>query len=900
MLIVVDDKPRTHGVIEYLENGTNGDRDIKDKRVTLYGDIDVLDQTIKIAQKKNYNEAYRNIVLSFSEDMLETQTLQDITESFIKQYTSGYRGDEYVAYAEAHLPKIKEMIDPETGQVTTRKPHIHIAIATYSPKLERRLELGHHGNRYGSDNHELGLWKNWIEQRYGLESPVARSVQKDISDIVVMKDRRDAVQPLYRAIGDHVDAIETFEDLKNVLIQAGAKTITESTPKARTRYLSVTLDGGKTYRLKGPLFGRESFADALNQIKSDMEEGGYKERKQGKFVPRPPKLEEITAKREEYITKRAAAARRRAKEREKREAEELQFTGEGRQKRKVIFLFFSRANTEARSIYGQEIGYNLKGLWIGKFNNQPVPMTVIKSNAKNIHVVDKGNEIVAKGENMTEQAAIMFELAIAKGWHDIHLEGDDIDLDEIIEIARERGLHIPIYVDGVQIYFPASDKPRKPDVISKIENKTHEKNVSKEMIRSKIQEEEMNKTPEFTVQLAKRVLKGDDFLSYLNASHGINPSKYKVWVHQNGEQRIKCGSRNYSLTDFLTKEMSLDYKTEALPLLEKIYDTYAAQYVADIAAGKTSDQKPSRRVFDKEAEKSQRITTKSFLDKHIVPYLDRADLVRIKYNSDGSTKGKQVFESGIKSDVIYDRIGKANCYFDNMINQENIYLAQREDSMTQLIWLDDIKPENIDQTMTLVETSPNNYQSFMKLDRPVTMSEARKIREILADYYDADPAAKGNIQPMRLPGFENQKPKHQSDGKGFLVAVRQESDFVFSADELLLEYEVQHEDLQEEGEQILEVRNLSKLRTIEEFKYEDRSTRDFHFARYLARSGLADQEIKAIMKDQIKDLSERKKDHADNYLDRTIVAARARKYSQSTRDKVLRDFVKKSIEQKIK
>lgn len=898
MLIVVDDQARTNGIVNYLKNGTNHDRDAKDKRVTLFGDLDVLDQTIKIAQKKNYSETYRNIVLSFSEDMLETKTLEEITESFIKQYMSGYGSDEYVAYAEAHLPKIKEIVDPVTGQVTTRKPHIHIVFATYSPKLETRLELGHHGNRYGSDNHELGLWKNWIEERYGLESPVARTVQKDISDIVWMKDRRDAVQPLYRAIEENIDSINSYGDLFDVLKRAGCVKIVESTTKARTRYVSVTLDDGKTYRLKGPLFGRESFGGALSQIQAEVEEGGYKERKPGKFTPKPKKLEEITAKREEYITKRAAAARRRAIDREQRE--EIEQPQAVHTKNKLILLFFSRANTEARSIYGHEIGYNLKGLWVSKFNNQPVPMTVIKSTAKNIHVVDKGNEIVAKGENMKEQVAIMFELAIAKGWQDIHLEGDDVNLEQIMDIAKERGLHIPIYIDGVQFYYPSFSKPRQPQVTNKVINETSNNNTIKERIKHKIQEDDMNEVPEFTVQLAKRVLKGDDLLTYLQQSHGIDPKKYKTWIHQNGEQRIKCGSRNYSLTDFLTKELNLDYSSEALQLFKTIYDYYAAQYVQDIASGQSNKPLDSRRSFDKEAEKEQRKNTKSFLDKHIIPYLDRADLVRIKYNSDGSTKGKQVFETGIKTDVIYDRIGKANSYFDNMINQENIYLAQREDSMTQLIWLDDIKPENIDQTMTLIETSPNNYQSFMKLDRAVTMGEARKIREILADYYDADPAAKGNIQPMRLPGFENQKPKHQSDGKGFLVSVRQESDFRFNVDELLLEYEVQHEDLQEEEQKIDVSKHQSKLKTIDEFKHEDRSIRDFHYARYLARSGLTDQQIKSIMNEQIKDLEERKKSHSENYLDRTIIAARTRKYSQATRDKVLRDFVKKSIEQKLK
>lgn len=578
MLIVVDDQARTNGIVNYLKNGTNHDRDAKDKRVTLFGDLDVLDQTIKIAQKKNYSETYRNIVLSFSEDMLETKTLEEITESFIKQYMSGYGSDEYVAYAEAHLPKIKEIVDSVTGQVTTRKPHIHIVFATYSPKLETRLELGHHGNRYGSDNHELGLWKNWIEERYGLESPAARSVQKDISDIVGMKDRRDALQPLYRAIEESIDSFATFEDLKNVLHAAGASTIVESTTNARTRYLSVTLGDRKTYRLKGPLFGRESFDGALSQIQLEMEEGRYKERKSGKFIPKPKKLEEITMKREEYIIKRAAPARRRAREREKREAEELQTQGEGAYTKKVLIVFFSGGNKEARTIYGQEIGYDLKGLWVGQYNNQPIPMTVIKSNVKNIHVVDKGDEIVAKGENMKDQVAIMFELAIAKGWQDIHLEGDDVNLEEIIDIARERGLHIPIYVEGMQLYYPITSEPRQPQVTSKVINKTSDNNIIKERIKSITQEHDMKEIPEFTVQLAKRNLKGDDFLSYLQQSHGVDSKKYKTWIHQNGEQRIKCGSRNYSLTDFLTKECNLDYKREALPLLQTIYNRHAPLY----------------------------------------------------------------------------------------------------------------------------------------------------------------------------------------------------------------------------------------------------------------------------------------------------------------------------------
>ena len=48
MLIILDMVARQYGVKDYLENGTNNDRNRKDKRIPLYGDIDTLDEAIKL------------------------------------------------------------------------------------------------------------------------------------------------------------------------------------------------------------------------------------------------------------------------------------------------------------------------------------------------------------------------------------------------------------------------------------------------------------------------------------------------------------------------------------------------------------------------------------------------------------------------------------------------------------------------------------------------------------------------------------------------------------------------------------------------------------------------------------------------------------------------------------
>lgn len=60
-------------------------------------------------------------------------------------------------------------------------------------------------------------------------------------------------------------------------------------------------------------------------------------------------------------------------------------------------------------------------------------------------------------------------------------------------------------------------------------------------------------------------------------THGVDLGKYGIVKNANGLDRIQCGSRQLNVSDFLTKEMHFDWKSEAAPAMR---ETYAAQLEA--------------------------------------------------------------------------------------------------------------------------------------------------------------------------------------------------------------------------------------------------------------------------------------------------------------------------------
>lgn len=68
----------------------------------------------------------------------------------------------------------------------------------------------------------------------------------------------------------------------------------------------------------------------------------------------------------------------------------------------------------------------------------------------------------------------------------------------------------------------------------------------------------------------KQNLEAKRLLARLSHSHGVNPDKYQISKGQDGGDRIQAGSRKLNVSDFLTKELNLDYKT-AGQILREVY-----------------------------------------------------------------------------------------------------------------------------------------------------------------------------------------------------------------------------------------------------------------------------------------------------------------------------------------
>lgn len=158
------------GIKEYLEKGhkqgREHSRDELDERVILAGDLDFTDQLINDMDAEG--ERYLHITLAFKEDELSEDTLRNITEDYRKFAFAAYGEGEYNYYAEAHLPKIKSYVNQKNGDLVERKPHIHIIIPKknlLSQGFLNPLGMVEHNERY------LDAFQEHINNKYGLASP---------------------------------------------------------------------------------------------------------------------------------------------------------------------------------------------------------------------------------------------------------------------------------------------------------------------------------------------------------------------------------------------------------------------------------------------------------------------------------------------------------------------------------------------------------------------------------------------------------------------------------------------------------------------------------------------------------------------------------------------------------
>lgn len=253
------------GLGAYLQYGQKQDRDLTrdqlDERLIFSGDLDIFENLVRqVPTRSDTAERYNHITLSFKENFVSPKVMRDILDEFKTFISAAYQDDELYLYAEAHIPKIKSIINPKTGESVERLPHIHIAVPLVNMVSGRRLET--FGFVPKSIKH-IDAFQEYINTKYELASP------KD-------SPRIEAVNQLDRLGGrdflgrDHLDLkmsfaekvmsgeIDNLNALAAELSKVGKVNIANPTKPLSEQYARLVNQGGQAIRFRSQMF-REPF-----------------------------------------------------------------------------------------------------------------------------------------------------------------------------------------------------------------------------------------------------------------------------------------------------------------------------------------------------------------------------------------------------------------------------------------------------------------------------------------------------------------------------------------------------------------------------------------------------------------------------------------------------------------
>jgi len=535
------------GLANYLKTGRRADSEYKrnerDKVLPLYGDLSEYERVENyLNREKNYKDNYLHITLSFSsrerdrlydaEGNINKELLQELVRETLKYYASGYDLEhEVIAYAEAHLPKIKE----EKGK--ERLEHIHIALPLYNPLTDTQLRPPRFAIKYNE------LFQSYLVKKYGLEHPsdhprTERNLETEI------KIERDTIKELTKDIKTEAELLQFFE--QNNIEYRKVKT-------TKNTYYKIKSDSGKNLNLRGK--GLEH----LEQIAKYGKVQATKERRKSYAeIWKATPLQDLERELLKFYEKRAQEIDKRRSKSAKQAIRNL-YEQENKQDNAIQPLTFQQKLLYKH--YRKMIDNIGKGYYVQVDNNK----VRIKSNAKKVDVEDKGDRIVARGENLQEQVKIMLDLAEAKGWK----------LDEIVatgsarfkaEVSRQINERLKLREQARQSPSKITEAVARPsnEVEREVKDRAEQKRLDKEYIRE-----------------LKAKLDPQRVLQYVKEHYKVDISKYEVVGNKINNTMNKQKPKN--VIDFLQKEMHLDV-AESFAVADAIYKQQQAENVKDINA----------------------------------------------------------------------------------------------------------------------------------------------------------------------------------------------------------------------------------------------------------------------------------------------------------------------------
>ncbi|WP_421556709.1 LPD7 domain-containing protein [Pseudomonas kitaguniensis] len=295
------------GAQEYLEKGTKAGREFTrdelDHRLILDGNLD-LTRAIYESIPDVGQDRYLTFTMSFKEDVVPEQTLRSITQEFKQFLMQAYQDNEYNFYAEAHLPKMKKILDKSTGEMIDRKPHVHIIV----PRIN--LLSGNEANPVGvylDHQKYFEAFQEYINQKYNLASP-RENIRVDINDSAKVLSRYKG-DDFYGKNREFKQALVTSVIDKNIHSRSAFYSLVAEYGETRVRnagkdteYIAVKLPGdAKFTNLKETIF-QDHFIVNRELKKEPLDPGLINER----LIQWPQRAREI-----KYVHKATPSFRKR-------------------------------------------------------------------------------------------------------------------------------------------------------------------------------------------------------------------------------------------------------------------------------------------------------------------------------------------------------------------------------------------------------------------------------------------------------------------------------------------------------------------------------------------------------------------------------------------------------------
>lgn len=568
----------TSGIAEYLVSGQKNDREFTrdelDERVILDGDLEITDSIIKGMEKEG--ERYLHITLAFKEDELSADVLNGITSDFKQFAMSAYDADEFNFYAEAHLPKLKSYANRQTGELVERKPHIHIVIP------EQNLLSGQNLNPFGRVEQQtkfLEAFQEHANAKYGLASPKDnRRLEFTSESEIISRYKGDLFQGgakelKERILSDVLDRkISDYDSFKALLTEYGAAR-SRNAGKA-TEYQNVKpSDQAKGTNLKDYVFSRDFIEKPEAEKRRHLADEGrrqYESQKPARatapeLAARLKEWHEVRAPELKYINsgnRNLYSAYRRAERDDKLNIladRAAAFYAKHRKEQD-----YDRNNAELRNFRGRENERT------SRTDSRRLTADIadnLRAAGRNIQSTGRAiGDIEPARRNLADRRAIRAVAAVVQRFG--RDQGEDRQLTRAAPQPRDR---------------------RSAD------------NVTGQLL-AKAREE---KTEAKAAQLSefaqiKRELDARRLLAHLSKTHGVIPEKYEVTQGKDGGDRIKAGSRNLNVSDFLTQEVRLSF-SEAAPILRQVY---AAQQGRELAEARPAPRRELWQAF-REAQPAQ-------------------------------------------------------------------------------------------------------------------------------------------------------------------------------------------------------------------------------------------------------------------------------------------------------